>query len=256
MLKIYVLMNDRDVLEKNICASDAFRRNLVSLETLVDQTSASAAFATVMNRTTEGLLCFVHQDVFLPRNWLARIQAAVAHLNVADPNWAVLGCYGVQDDGTHVGHVWDSSWQKVFGAPFQGIAKVRSLDEIFICVRTDFGNLFDHELPDFHLYGTDVVLNAQQKGLTSYVVDMPIVHNSRKIVSLGAGYGAAYKFMSRKWQKNLPLVNTIVPVTRWGLPLLWKRINMARRFGLSGVRPPASHLDPKAISASLDWEVE
>jgi hypothetical protein len=252
-LRVFALVNSADVLNKNLRRSPVLEKHSLPLVCLNGQSSASGAYYDVMKENPDGILCFVHQDVYLPGCWFSCLQAAIGHLDEADPNWAVLGCYGVRPDGTHVGRVWDSSWNRVFGHSFQSVERVVSVDELFFCVRAQATNLFDTQLPDFHLYGTDVVLNAQKNGGKSYVADIPIVHNSRSVVSLRGGYSKAYRYMQKKWKQQLPLYNTIVPVTRWGLPLYLKHLRLAKRYGFNSGRPAPSDYDPLEIERSLGW---
>ena len=254
MIEVFALVNDERVLENNLRRSPAIASGQIPLHCLRGQKSATAAFDKILTDNPKGVFCFVHQDVYLPANWLDNIKKAIRKLEKRDPNWAVLGSYGVQADGIHVGQVWDSSWNKVFGNSSADLFPVVSLDEIFLCVRADAGNLFDPNLPDFHLYGTDVVQNALAQGLKSYVANMPVVHNSRRAVSLRGGYERAYRYMRIKWRKKLSIPTTIVPLSQSLFPLYKKHLQNIRHYGLSSRRPPHSILNPAIIAAQLGWD--
>ena len=85
------------------------------------------------------------------------------------------------------------------------------------------GLRFDPDLPAFHLYATDIILQAAARGLRSYAIDAPVVHNSRRNPQpLDRGYRDAYRYMRRKWRDRLPLRTCVVDVTRSGWPM-WRQ---------------------------------
>jgi hypothetical protein len=72
-------------------------------------------------------------------------------------------------------------------------------------VRRAAGVSFDPFLPEFHLYGTDIALEAERLGKICYSLDMPLIHNAKAQVRLGRDYVRAYRYMVRKWRNRLPV---------------------------------------------------
>ena len=104
--------------------------------------------------------------------------------------------------------------------------EVVSLDEIVLIVRRASGVNFDPALPSFHLYGTDIVLEARKLGMKSYVVDLPVIHNAKPVVRLDRSYISAYNFMVRKWKPLLPWPTVIVELSRNPLILMLRRLRI------------------------------
>ena len=95
------------------------------------------------------------------------------------------------------------------------MAEVASIDEIVIVLNNRHGLRFDENLPGFHLYAADIVLQAREKGLKTYVFDAPVVHNSRHNPQVfDRHFFAAYRYMRRKWAWQIPLPTCTVPITR------------------------------------------
>src|SRR4029077_15089071 len=98
-------------------------------------TSAAAAYNCAIDRAQSDLLVFVHQDVYLPRGWLASLRRALDLLSTLNPNWGILGVYGVNkswDDGA--GFIYCAANGKL-GNVFEGVREVRSLDEVILIMR-------------------------------------------------------------------------------------------------------------------------
>jgi hypothetical protein len=248
------LCNNDEVFQANLQKSDIFDQGLARPKLLKNERGASIAYARVYAETSADYLFCAHQDVYLPKDFKTHLLKSLDMLARIDANWAVLGCYGVKSDGTHAGQVWDSGLDRVIGEAPAGAVEVASVDELFFIVRTGIPGLFDADLPDFHLYGTDIVQNARTRGFKSYVTHLPIIHNSRRVTNLGGGYTKSYHYMQKKWTNALPLQNTIIPVTRTGLPLYVKRLKMGMQFGFSQTRQPNPTRDPQAIAKQLNWE--
>ncbi|MGY4286393.1 hypothetical protein ACVWXO_005613 [Bradyrhizobium sp. LM2.7] len=82
--------------------------------------------------------------------------------------------------------------------------------------------------------------------MKSYVINMPVIHNSKATVRLDSTYKAAYRFMVRKWRASLPLPTVIVRLTRNPLPLLLRRVRLRYKAILR-----ASTLHPMLESPEL-----
>jgi hypothetical protein len=175
------------------------------LHVLRDQTSAAAGYQAGWEQATGDLVVFVHQDVYLPRGWDSRL---VEQFEAAERAFGPLGVAGVfgfrvGDDGasTPVGRVLDR--QTLLDEPTPLPAAVTGLDEVVLVVRRDSPLRFDPEL-GFHLYGTDLALQASAAGLPVAVLDAPCLHNSL-FSSLPPAFHASRRHLLAKWPDVRPL---------------------------------------------------
>jgi hypothetical protein len=111
----------------------------------------------------------------------ATLDAALANLSRLDPNWMVCGNAGGERLGRLAIRITDPHGknQRVGALP----AKVVSLDENFIVVRRRANLSLSHDLEGFHLYGTDLCLNADVLGGNCYVIDFHLCHKGAGITA-------------------------------------------------------------------------
>jgi hypothetical protein len=223
---LYCVANQLTTLARNLQRSPEIADGRVPISIIWGALAASAAYHDAIGRANADMLVFAHQDIYFPNGWFARLKTTCDRLNSIDPCWAVAGIIGVTSDGEFVGHLWDSGLGSICGGPFDLPQEVVSLDEVVLIVRRASGISFDPRLPSFHLYGTDIVLEAIGKGMKSYVVNLPVIHNSRPTVRLDRNYVAAYRFMIRKWAALLPWPTVILQLTPNPVPLLLRRARL------------------------------
>lgn len=216
---------------------DIARGNLL-LHEIGGAETMGAAYNRGLAETDAPYVILLHQDVYLPEGWLVRAAEAIERLENAHPDWAVAGVYGLTKDGRHAGRVWDAVFGYELTSPVDLPAEVQSLDELLLIVRRDRFAGFDPKLPSFHLYGTDAVQSALQSGHRAFALDLPVVHNTRPIESLGGGYADAYRYMQAKWADRLPIATSVCTLSRnpWHLARVrfrrWR--SRVKRGGLLG----------------------
>jgi hypothetical protein len=251
-IAVAAAVNNPRVLANCLERSPDIAEGRLALRTYRDFPSASAAYNQGLDEAGADVVAFAHQDVYLPRGFLARAQRHVAALTARDPDWAVAGVIGIDPAGATRGETWSTGIGKVVGKPIDDIAEVVTLDEVLLLVRRASGLRFDPEMPSFHLYAADAVQTARANGQKSYVVPLPIVHHSRPVVRLDGGYQAAYRFMQRKWRDDLPLPNLVCPIRSSMLPLRLQDLRIRwRKRGQA--RPPEPTDDPGLIAERLGW---
>jgi hypothetical protein len=185
-----------------------------------------------MRQVGGDLIVFVHQDVFLPAGWCERFRQVVCRLSNRDPNWGVLGVFGVSRNSVGVGWLYCTGTGRVVGKPFSDPEPVRTLDEVLLVVRRSSRLSFDECLPGFHLYGTDLCLEAARRGMRSYVVPCPVVHNSVGIGNLPVGFWIAYRSVRRKWWNQLPIRTPCTVIERWPLGAALQILSRFVRYSL------------------------
>jgi hypothetical protein len=216
---IIAAVNDDTVLTRNLLKSP----DLVNDPSVLDQrgfTSAALAYNAGIDSTCSEILIFPHQDVYLPKGWLEKLRCWISRLTNKDPAWGVIGVYGLNEFGYGTGHVYSSGLSSTLGRIFEEPVQVSVLDELLLILRRSSGLKFDERLPGFHLYGTDICLEARRRGMKSYVISNFCIHNSNGLRVLPLSYWRSYRYMQKKWSKVLPIYTPCMKITRPGLPML------------------------------------
>lgn len=212
---------------------------------------AAGAYNNALERATSDVVVFAHQDVYLPANWASEFSAVVEKLGATDPNWAVLGVYGVRQNGEHVGHVYCGGVERMLGQKFFEPQRVNTLDELLLVVRKSSGVRFDPLISGYHLYGADVCLEAQKRGGSVYAIPAFCIHNTNGYRTLPWAFWRNYLRLRRKWRDRLPITTSCTVITRWGWPaILWnvdRAINLALGRHRTGQRVP----EPNKIYQTL-----
>ncbi len=206
--------------------------------------SAAAAFNCAIDMSQSDLLVFIHQDVYLPQGWLASLCRALDLLSKIDPNWGILGVYGVNrswDAGTGFLYCAESGR---LGSAFEGVREVRALDEIVLIMRKSSKLRFDEELPGFHMYGTDICLEARRQGMKSYAISAFCVHNTSGYRMLPLQFWRCYLYMRKKWRSELPIATSCTEITFGCWPMIHWNITRAAKIALGRYRKTTRLADP------------
>jgi len=129
----------------------------------------------VFLRSAKGRYIIIcHQDVLLDYDDIDVLRSRIDELNSLDPNWAVLGNAGFGDFNSKAVCISDpfGDFQRHGCFP----TKCKSLDENFLVIKSEANIAASHDLSGFHLYATDLCLNANSLGWNSYVIDFHLRH--------------------------------------------------------------------------------
>lgn len=216
---LVVASNSTAVLEANLLRSVEIKK---ALDIVVQKGAKSAAIAynAGIDVCRSELIIFAHQDIYLPEGWAENLQKCVNQLYESDPNWGVVGIYGITNSGLGVGYTYSTGLGRLVGAPFSQPIEVRTLDEIVLIIRRSSGLRFDERMPGFHLYGTDICLQAEKKGMRNYVIPCFALHNSCGIKWLPWEFWRAYLYLRKKWWNLLPVITPCTTITKSGMAIL------------------------------------
>ena len=194
--------------------------------------SAGLAYNSGLSEATSEVVVFAHQDVYLPQGWKATLSKILKTLERSDPNWGVLGVFGVSLSGPAElrGHCYSTGLKRVLGEPFDGPIEARVLDELLLILRGNSGLRFDERLPNFHLYGADICLQAQRNGMKSYIIPAFCIHNSNGVRRMPLDYWRSYAYMRRKWRSVLPVRTCCSTLSTSLLPLAAQVASDTRRW--------------------------
>ena len=155
---------------------------------------AYAGIRTLLARAHGRYVIVCHQDVRLLTDGRDHLLDLLGELDRLDPLWALVGNAGGTGHGLAL-RISDPHGenQKVGALP----AKVRSLDENFIILKRSAMIAPSVDLAGFHLYGTDLCLQARMRGYRAYVIDFHLRHLGRG--SMGRDYYACLEALEDKY---------------------------------------------------------
>jgi hypothetical protein len=174
--------------------------------------SAAEGLNRGIREASNDLVVLLHQDVYLPSWWPAQLDAQW-QLAEQDGPVALAGAFGVQyrEGGrTNVGRVIDRDHLLAMDVALP--ATVDGLDEMLLVVPRSTPLRFDPAL-GWHLYGTDLALQAHRDGVRTAVLDLPCHHNSL-LGGLDDSYGHSESVLARKWATDLPIVTNSSTIDR------------------------------------------
>jgi hypothetical protein len=222
-----VPVNDEIIFAKNFMASPCLGPENAH-QVLIQRgfKSAATAYNDAIARSANDLMVFAHSDILFPSSWLFDLERALRQLEVSDPNWGVLGCYGetLSDNGR--GYVY-SPGRGILGNVFDQPAAVQTLDEIVLIIRKSSGLRFDQELPHFHFYGADICMAAADIGRRSYAICALCIHNTQQNLVLPREFYESYQRVKHRWRKFLPIQTTCARITRFDLHMYKRRLQEA-----------------------------
>lgn len=216
---LVVAVNSDEVLRENLLRSgEADYAKEISIQR--NASNAATAYNAGMRECTGDVVVFAHQDVFLPAGWAKKLGHHVERLTAADPGWGVAGVYGVTMSGDGAGYAYSLGLRRFVGDPFSEPIQISTLDEMLLIVRRTSGLRFDEQLPGFHLYGTDICMEAAVRGMRRYIVPCFALHNSRGIRRLPLSFWQAYMYLRRKWRNQLPIATPCTTISASCAPIV------------------------------------
>jgi Glycosyltransferase like family/Methyltransferase domain len=207
-------VNDEAQLQANLLSSPCLQHPSPH-EVLLFRGRATAAegLNEGLRQAKNELVVFVHQDVYLPKGWPARFSGQWEFARRDGGPIGVAGVFGVKSRRVPfdaIGRVVHSDRLLVHGSlP----ADVDGLDELLMVVERETALRVDPAL-GWHLYGTDLSLQAHQHGLRVVVLDAPCHHNSLT-GRIPSHYRSSERVLAGKWEGLLPIHTNISSIDAW-----------------------------------------
>ncbi len=224
---LIVAVNNEDVLENCLLKSPDIHA-FCQIIPKRDFPSAGEAYNAGISNAMHEILIFSHQDVYLPPGWLTSLQSAIDRLDGIDPHWGVVGVFGIAKAGGTAGYIYSTGLKKILGEPSTCVIEAQSLDEMLLVTRRSRDLFFDEKLPGFHLYGTDICLEAKRRGMKNYIISAFCIHNSNGIQFLPGAFWRSYFFLRSKWWCELPVTTPCTVITKSALPVVKYVLTMGR----------------------------
>ena len=245
--------NNAQILQHNLQASPCIAAAAHPLCVIPDAPSASRAYNAGLDRTDADIVVFTHHDVYLPLGWDDLLRQRIAEVAAIDPNWALIGAFGIGLDGAEYGPVWSSSLGFIAGRVTMRPQPVQSFDELLFVMRRDSGLRFDEGVMGFHMYGTDIVCQARNKGFGAYATSLPVIHNDGFKDALDDSFTQAFHAMRRKWPQFLPIRTPVIKIASHGLHLHRDRWRLKRARDIRQTMTQPVQTDPRDYAARCGW---
>ncbi len=171
------------------------RTQLLPVDNTDNSMSAAQALNIGIGRAVHEIVVCCHQDVRFPDGWVDTLHRQI--METGDPEFGVLGTFGVDLAGRYAGNIKDPHNNPRLG---ELPCKAQSLDEHCLVIRKSSGLRFDEELGGFHMYGADICMEAMFRNLGCYVIDARLEHLSGGKVD-DALMAMVEKFRE-KWEKR------------------------------------------------------
>ncbi|MGV6818552.1 MAG: hypothetical protein ACWA44_14960 [Thiotrichales bacterium] len=132
-----------------------------------------------LKETAEPFLIYCHQDILLNQgHGFDQLLKVMQELDEKDPDWAIAGNAGVNNRGELVLRLTDPHGAPMWDGGFP--SRVHTLDENFLVINPkkhiEVSEAFRGY---FHLWATDLCMDATFKGYSIYVVDFHLEHLSK-----------------------------------------------------------------------------
>lgn len=138
---------------------------------------AFSAINLFLKKARGKFIIICHQDVLINKDRYEDLVKCLVQLDNLDTNWGVCGNAGAAGPNHIVYHISypDGTFMNKGKFPL----KVTGLDENFLLVKNSANLKVSNNLNGFHLYATDLVLQAELNGFSSYVIPFNLTHKSR-----------------------------------------------------------------------------
>lgn len=117
-----------------------------------------------------------HQDILINEDDISDLRTRLKELDLKDSNWAICSNSGAAGPNHVVYHI--SYPDKGLMSKGRFPIKVAAIDENFILVKNKAQLKVSNDLNGFHLYGTDLCLQAELNGFSAYAIAFNLTHKS------------------------------------------------------------------------------
>lgn len=208
-------VNDEEKFQKNVLASPGLVEVGAAIVPVRGAWCAADAFwngQCVIGQAAPWIL-FCHQDVFFEAGAGPLIEAALAKIPESEARSTVIGFIGLNAGSTLggfriVGHVTDirdrGNGPIVLDGPETETAE--SIDELAVILHRDSKLEIDSAL-GWHLWATDLCLQALDRGGKARVIRAPVIHNTTSPFTLPPEFSESAQVLLKKHRGRKTIVS-------------------------------------------------
>ncbi len=213
-ITVVACVNDEAQLEANLLSSPCLRDPSPHQVLLFrDCASAAEGLNAGIEQAEHELVVLVHQDVYLPKGWPQRMTAQWRLAQQQGGPVGIGGVFGVLDRRVPFDAIGRVVHRDRLLMHRDLPADVDGLDELLMVVPRQTPLRVDPDL-GWHLYGTDLALQAIRRGLRVVVLDATCHHNSLT-GRVPWKYRDSERVLARKWKDRLPVHTNLSSIDSW-----------------------------------------
>lgn len=215
-LSIVTLINNYDIYRDNVLKSTLkeFDNYYIEYIEIYNSISASSGLNEGIKKSNNDLIFCCHQDVQFLDRWYEQLIKLLNMLDEHEKNsdgkniWGVCGSAGTSYSGKMFGV------HSGLGMDGLDSVQVQTLDCCTLLLRKSimkkYDMTFDENLKWYHMYGEDISLQSNDKGLKVYVLNVSLKHNCKW--TAGGGFQESTDYTRKKWKSKFPVIHTTVGV--------------------------------------------
>lgn len=192
-ITVVVPVSDDAKFHDHLLASPGLGEIAAAVIPVRDARSAAEAFHAGAARSLSGWVLYCHQDVYFPAGSGHKLQAILMEIPPGEERSTILGFIGLDRDGKLVGLVDDRG--RLLSGP--ECAAAVSIDELAVVLHRDSTYRLDPAL-GWHLWATDLCLQALSLRTPARVVRVPVSHNSTSGYGLPPAFAASAQVLFKK----------------------------------------------------------
>lgn len=206
-MSIVSLVNKPEVYDACTISSTSSLKEIIEYIPIYNPNSGSTGLNRGFDEAKNDLVICCHQDIYYMDGWFDKLNKCLSMIEKDKGKWGVCGMAGTTFQG-----LWMGSHVKDVGLSMYGheIHPVQTLDCSTLILSKDTCKnnelRFDENLKYFHMYGEDICLQANDKGLGVYVINVPIDHRSSWAPH--SGFYESRDYMIQKWRPKFKAINT------------------------------------------------
>lgn len=171
------IANDMLILENNLCLPGRIKSEFFMD---VNCERATVGLNKILKRMMEigdaDAFVFLHQDCIIPPGWEEKLSFRLSELK----DWTVAGLWGLDENDAFAGAIYDIRIWPYLMKSVNLPRKAITLDEVCLIVNAKHCFKFDENITGFDLYGTNACCEVKKNGGNCFIVDAPIMHNTRR----------------------------------------------------------------------------
>ena len=247
-ISFIIAVNNYHIFNNTFKTSAIFRNHDHEIIIREGYSNSGEAFNSGIELASNDILVIAHQDIYFSDGWDKKLVELIRKIEVVDKKWGVLGSFGIDLNNEPIGYVYSNGLQQVLGFSNQTPTPAQSLDEIVLVLNKKNQLNFDPHLPSYHMYGTDICLEASKRGYSNYIISNFCIHNSLPVKKFPPEFWTCVNYMRNKWSSHLPVISPCIRLEKFYYKHFISRIKNA---GFNFTKSEINHSNNRLTTQQL-----